>query len=264
MRTLSQLITRIHTQLRLTPLISDDDIVGWISRAVDYICTRSVFLVDWTIVVAKDDVERYLLPADHIATMSLHYDGVRMQTCNAFDANLVSVSTPVYFHEDEWQHEASMASENEFIKQYTLNELWPLQMMRSQNTYGRKTFTSVGAPTSDGETTPDGVPVVGALFGTHDDDAIHWPNPLGAPYFIATHNDNFLLIYRFLDRRPESTDDDIEWTELMAALYTLKSCSLALETEDDEYDRYSAWMYNFMTDSLTNMLRTLGITRRFP
>lgn len=169
MSNLSTVIGMCRQQLRYSPTISDADVVRWLETGIRRFCLRARWLDGIIIIPMKANVATYLLPGDHIATTSAYYDEVRLQRCTAFDSQLVNPDFPIYYHEDDWQDEASTAVPMEFAIQVYWEHFWALQQMHGQNTLGRRTITLVAAPTEDGEHSLVGSPVVGMLEGTVSD-----------------------------------------------------------------------------------------------
>jgi hypothetical protein len=258
--TLAEVLDRCKQQTRLTPLITDANLVSWLRQAIKKFGVKSKFLDKWMIIPCKADTAKYLLPGDHVITTAAFYDEVRLQQCTAFDAQLVNPTTPLYYYEDEWEDEASQSEPSEFAKHYALmGEFWMLQLMRSQNSYGRKTITLVAAPTEDGEAF---MPITGAIEGTLTADSFYYPDTVGIPVGAWSSAKNILLFYKAFDRMPLEADDNIVWNDVLATCYTAGAVSLAMGTEDDEYDRYRAWLYDFIASGVGDALKGVAINAR--
>lgn len=259
--TLADVLTKCQQQMRLSPLSDDQSLVNWLNQAIRRFGIRSKFLDKWMIIPCKANVARYLLPGDHITTVAAFYDEVRLQDCTAFDAQQVSPDSPVYYYEDEWSDESSQGLVSEFTLHYGLCEWWPLQLMRSQNAYGRKTITLVAAPLADGTATTFGEAVTGTLDGTVTADTVYWADTSGIPYNVTTSAGNLLLFYKAFDTIPETAADQIVWNDVLASAYTCGTLSMSLSGEDDEYDRYRAWLYSYLMDSMADSLQKMAINK---
>ena len=258
--TLSEVLDRCKQQTRLTPLITDANIVSWLRQAIKKFGVKSKFLDKWMIIPCKAGTAKYLLPGDHAITTGVFYDEVRLQQCTAFDVQLVNPDTPLYYYEDEWEDESSQAEQSEFIKQYALmGDFWMLQLARSQNSYARKTLTLVAAPTADGEAI---MPPTGCIEGTMTADTFYYPNTVGIPVGAWSSAKNILLFYKAFDRMPTDAADDVVWNDALAVCYTAGAVSLAMGTEDDEYDRYRAWLYDFIMNGVGDALKGVAINAR--
>lgn len=259
--TLAEVLAKCQQQMRLSPLIDNTSLVHWLDQAIRRFGIRSKFLDKWMIIPCKANVSRYLLPGDHVTTVAAFYDETRLQDCTSFDAQLVSPTTPVYYHEDEWNDQASQGVVSEFVLHYGFQEFWPLQLMRSQNAYGRKTITLVAAPTVDGSATTFGEAVTGTLDGTVTADTVYWADTSGIPYHITTSAGNLMVFYRAFDTIPETASDQIVWNDVLASAYTCGTLSMSLSGEDDEYDRYRSWLYSFLMDSIADSLKNMAINK---
>lgn len=258
--TLAEVLDRCKQQTRLSPLITDENLVSWLQQAIKKFGVKSKFLDKWMIIPCKAGVDKYLLPGDHVVTTGVFYDEIRLQQCTAFDSQLVNPTTPLYYYEDEWEDESSQAAQSEFIKQYALmGEFWMFQMARSQSSYARKTLTLVAAPASDGEAV---MPPTGALEGTMTADTFHYPNTVGIPVGAWSNVGNLMVFYKAFDLMPSEPGDDIQWNDVMATCYTSGAVSLAMGTEDDEYDRYRAWLYDFIASGVGDALKGVSINAR--
>ena len=253
------MLANIQEQLRISPISTSDNIVQWMTQAIKNTCIKSRFLEKFAIIPCKANVARYLLPGDHIATTGAMFDGANLNRINASEVEFVSPTIPTYYYEDEWEDEASEAKVSEFATHYTLNELWPLQLMRSQPSAGAKTITLVSAPTADG--TAVASPIVGILDGTVDSTALIWMNPLGLAISVLSTVGNLLVFYKFIDVLPIDAITDIEYSDLMGLLYNAGTLGLALSTEDDEYDRYRSWLYDFIANSVSTQLASIATNR---
>jgi hypothetical protein len=259
---LLDMLSNISEQLRLSPISTSANIVQWLTQAIKSTCIKSRFLEKFCIVPAKANVQRYLLPGDHIATTGMLFDGSSLGRINVVDADFVSPTTPTYYYEDEWNDEASEAGVAEFATHYTLNELWPLQLMRSQPSAGAKTFTLVCAPTVDG--TAAASPIVGILDGTVDSTTLVWDQTAGMVISVLSTELNTLIFYKYIDVLPVDAETDIEYSDLLGILYSAGTLGLALSTEDDEYDRYRSWLYEYVATSISGLLGTMAVNRSIP
>ena len=257
--TLAEVLDRCNQQTRLTPLITDANLVSWLRQAIKRFGVKSKFLDKWLVIPCKADTAKYLLPGDHVVTTAAFYDEVRLQQCTAFDVQSVNPTTPLYYYEDEWQDESSEGVVSEFIYQYAMEEFWMFQLARSQNSYGRKTITLVAAPAEDGEAV---APVTGTLEGTLTADSFYYPDTVGIPVGAWSSAKNLLLFYKAFDRMPTDPDDDVVWNDALAVCYTAGAVSLAMGTEDDEYDRYRAWLYDFIMNGVGDALKGIAINAR--
>lgn len=272
------ILANISEQLRLSPISTSDNIVQWFTQAVKSGCIKSKFLEKFTIIPAKANVAKYLLPADHIATIGAMFDGSHISKINASEVEFVAPTTPLYYYEDEWEDEASDAVASEFATHYALNEFWPLQLMRSQPSAGAKTVTLLAAPTADGVCASS--PIAGVLFGSiytspyfvpgyfgsgyfvNGSDDLIWMNTSGIVTSIVSSEGNLLLFYKYIDTLPVDSETDITYNDLMALVYSTGTLSLALSTEDDEYDRYRSWLYGNIADSITGMMAGIAVNAR--
>lgn len=259
---LLDMLNNISEQLRLSPISTSANIVQWMTQSVKSACIKSRFLEKFTIIPAKANVARYMLPADHIATTGAIFDGTSISRTNAYDIEFVTPTTPTYYYEDEWEDEASEARASEFATHYALNELWPLQLMRSQQSAGSKTVTLVSEPTADG--TAVSSPIVGILDGTVDVTTLVWTDTAGLVVSILSTDGNLLLFYKHIDALPVDAVTDIEYNDLMGLIYNAGTLSLALSTEDDEYDRYRSWLYDFIATSIATLLGSIAVNRSIP
>lgn len=274
------ILANISEQLRLSPISTSDNIVQWFTQAVKTTCIKSKFLEKFVIIPAKANVAKYFLPGDHIATTGALFDGSHISKMNASDIEFVSPTTPIYYYEDEWEDEASGAVASDFVTHYTLNELWPLQLMRSQQSAGEKTITLVAAPTEDGLAAPS--PLVGVLDGDlgslpyfelgyfepryFEEDTIEydivWMTTTGLVISVVSTEGNLLVFYKYIDVLPVDDTTDIDYNDLMGIVYATSTLSLALSTEDDEYDRYRSWLYGNIAESVAGALAGMAINRR--
>lgn len=259
--TLADVLAKCQQQMRLSPLVDDASLVNWLNQAIRRFGVRSKWLDKWLIIPCKADVSRYLLPGDHVTTVAAFYDEVRLQDCTAFDAQLVAPLTPVYYYEDNWSDDSSQGLVSEFVLHYPLQEFWPLQQMKSQNSYGRKTITLVAAPTADGDYTTFGEAVTGTLDGTVTADTVYWPDTSGIPYNITSSTGNLIVFYKAFDQLPEDETDEIVWNDVLASAYTAGTLSMSMADESDEYDRYRSWLYQFLSDSISDSLRNMAINK---
>lgn len=254
------ILDNISTQLRLSPISTSDNIVQWFTQSIKSACIKSRFLEKFTIIPAKSGVSKYLLPGDHVATTGALFDGAHISRINSNDIEFVAPTTPTYYYEDEWEDEASDNVVSEFATHYTLNELWPLQLMRSQPSAGSKTVTLLSAPTADGTAAPS--PIVGILDGTVSTTDLVWMQTYGLVNSVVSSAGNLLLFYKYIDTLPIDDETDIVYNDLMSIIYSMGTLGLALSTEDDEYDRYRSWLYGNISDSMTTMLASIGVNRR--
>ena len=259
---LLDMLSNISEQLRISPISTSANIVQWLTQAIKSTCIRSRFLEKFSIVPAKANIARYLLPGDHIFTTGALFDGVSIGRINANDVDFVSPTVPTYYYEDEWEDEASEAHASEFATHYTLNELWPLQLMRSQPSAGAKTITLVCAPTADG--TAVASPIVGILDGTVDDTALIWQLTTGLVISVLSTAGNLTLFYKHMDTLPIDAETDIQYSDLLGVLYNTGTLGLALSTEDDEYDRYRSWLYEHINTAVTGLLSSIAVNRSIP
>jgi len=263
MSDLATILDMCQLQLRETPIVSTDDIIRWLETGVRRFCLRARWLDGLVIIPAKANCAIYLLPGNHIATTSVYYNETKLQRCNNVDAQLVSPTGPVYYYEDDWQDEASQAAPAEFAIQISLEPLWALQQMHAQNTLGRRTVTFVAAPTVDGNVSGCGSPTIGMLEGQVTSvDLLYWPDGDGIVYALDTTEYNFLVFYKAIDVLPYSATDTINWSDGFDMVYSAAALNLALGTEDDEYDRYRAWIYGNISDSVAAMLNSMSINRK--
>lgn len=257
--TLADVLDKCQQQVRLSPIISDANLVMWLQQSVRRFAVRSKWLDKWTVIPIKAESAKYLLPGDHVTTVAAFYDETRLQQCTAFDVQFVSPTVPTYYYEDEWSDEASEAGVSEFALHYALEDLWMFQLLRSQNSQGRKTITLFAAPTVDGD---GGSATIGLLDGTLTADTFYWWDTTGIPVTVLSTEDNLTLFYKAFDRLPETATDDVVWNDVLGVLYTMGAVSLAMGTEDDEYDRYRAWLYDFMQSGVADALRGMAINTR--
>lgn len=253
------ILDNISEQLRLSPISTSDNIVQWFVQAIKNACIKSRFLEKFTIIPCKANVPRYFLPGDHIATIGALFDGAHISKTNAADIEFVSPTVPTYYYEDEWEDEASENKVSEFATHYALNELWPLQLMRSQQSAGTKTITLVAAPTEDGIAASS--PLVGVLDGTLSGDLV-WMQTTGMVIAAVASEGNLMVFYKYIDTLPIDDEDEIIYNDLMGIIYATGTLSLALSTEDDEYDRYRSWLYGNIADSVSGILGGIAVNRR--
>ena len=257
--TLADVLDRCQQQVRLSPVITDDALVSWLQQSIRKFAIKSRWLDKWTVIPVKAGSAKYLLPGDHTTTVAAFYDETRLQQCTAFDTQFVSPTTPLYYYEDEWEDEASEGGVSEFVLQYALEDLWLFQLMRSQNSHGRKTITLLAAPVTDGD---GGSAAVGLLDGTLTADTFYWPDTAGIPVAVMSTGTNLTLFYKAFDRLPETASDNAVWNDALGILYSMGAISLAMGTEDDEYDRYRAWLYDFMQSGVADALKGMAINAR--
>lgn len=258
--TLTEVLDKCYRQLRLSPLITTGNLINWLGQGIRSFAIKSGWLDAWTIIPAKADTAKYLLPADHVATTAVYYDGQALGKCLPQETELVSPTMPTYYTEEEWEDEASDVPPGSFAIHYALNDYWPLQLGRAQNSYGRKTITLISAPTVDGYAISS--PVTQAVVGTVSGDYFYAPNgALGRVYSIISTEDNITLFYKKVDSLPETEDDNIVWSDILGVVYTCGAVALALGTEDDEYDRYRAWLYEQISNNVSSILRNMVIKR---
>jgi hypothetical protein len=261
--TLAEVLNRIQTQLRLTPIISEDQVIDMLQQSVQRFCLGAQVLERWTIIPIKEGAAQYWLPANHQSTISVYYDGDQLQRCNQYDAQLVSPTEPVYYYEDEWSDDASEYLSTAFLTQYALMPELMLQWLaREQSAKGRKTITLVAAPTTDGDYSIGGAPPIGIVWGNTSDPTVVWGSGVGIAVAAYTVTGNLLVIYKYRDQIPSATTDDITWHDGVAVGYMCGALSIALSTETDEYDRYRSWLYGQMSDALAASMRGLAINRR--
>ena len=135
--------------------------------------------------------------------------------------------------------------------------------MHAQSSLGRRTVTVLAAPVADGTVSPIGSPIVGMLEGEVDNtDLVYWPDPEGICYAIDTTEGNFLMFYKSIDQLPYNDTDTVEWSDAWDMAYASSALSFALGTEDDEYDRYRAWMYDFLASNTADTLRNMAINAK--
>lgn len=255
--TLTEVIDKCFQQVRLSPIITDAEMTNWLQQSVRKFGIRSKWLDKWLIIPIKANAAKYLLPGDHITTVAAFYDEVRLEQCTVFDTQFVAPLTPLYYHEDEWEDEASESGVAEWVYQYALVDLWQFQLMRMQNTHGRKTITLVAAPAADGS---GGQTAIGQWSGTVTTETFYWPDTSGIPVMVADSKGNLMVFYKAYDRIPETPQDDVVWNDVLGITYAMGAIALAMGTEDDEYDRYRAWLYDFMQNGIADALRGIGIS----
>ena len=257
--TLLEVLDKCKQQTRLSPIITDDDLVSWLQQSIRKFAIKSKWLDKWTIVPVKANSAKYLLPGDHVTTVAAFYDETRLEQCTVFDTQFVSPLTPLYYYEDEWEDESSEGQVSEFVLHYALEDFWLFQFMRSQNSYGRKTITLLAPPTTDGD---GGAAAVGLLDGTLTAETFHWPVTTGIPVAIMSTGTNLTIFYKAFDQLPETPADTTVWNDVLGVLYSMGAVSLAMGTEDDEYDRYRAWLYDFIQNGVADSLRGMAINAR--
>ncbi|MCL6456700.1 MAG: hypothetical protein K6T85_01715 [Gorillibacterium sp.] len=237
----------------MTPLISAEEIRLLLREAVKQVSIASRFLEDWFIILCKKDTGRYFLPQNHIQTTAVYLNR-RLFPIIEREAILLSVTTPTYYTEDDWQDEASQAGPSEFVIHMSLlSYLWPLQLMRSQRGFGRKVITIISPPTEDGEIPPS-APMAGMLDGLFElSDDFHWPEYTGVVYQLPSTNKNLVVFCRVLDKEP--TFDDTVYNDALALLYMCKTLSLALAREDDESDNIRSLIYDEVARAGSQLLR---------
>lgn len=257
---LLDMLDSVSEQLRISPISTSANVVQWMTQAIKSVCVKSKFLEKFAIIPAKAGIEKYLLPADHIATTGALFDGTSIYRINASDLEFITPTTPTFYYEDEWEDEASDAGVSEFATHYTLNELWPLQLMRSQPSAGAKTITLVSAPTVDG--TAAASPIVGILDGTVDSTSLIWSYTTGLVVSVLSTEKNLLVFYKHVDTLPIDAVTDIEYNDMLGIIYNAGTLGLALSTEDDEYDRYRSWLYEYIASSAATLLSSIAVNRR--
>ena len=251
------MLGRLEQQTRQSPIIDDTDLLNWTQQGIRVFDARAQWLENWHFLIVKTGCEQVLLPDDHLTTVGVWYNGVRLQRCTAFDAQLVSPTGPVYYHEDNWSDWASGAGRGEFATHYELmGEFWPLQLGRAQSTHGRKTLTLIGTPTSTGtysETTT--APTISATSLQSYDLYV-------LSYTLLSTTNNVLIVYKQRGTLPQTVTDTVSWSDGLAIGYMCQALSYALTGEDDEYDRYRAWMYGYLADAIAGTLKGMAISRR--
>lgn len=94
---------------------------------------------------------------------------------------------------------------------------------------------------------------VGTVYSP-DDEA-------GVVYAVDVTTGNLLLFYKKIDPLPYSVTDSARWNDGFDLPYTASALALALSAEDDEYDRYRAWIYEFISNSVADSLRNMAINK---
>lgn len=275
---LATILSRMAIQQRLTPIATDPERLVWLQRSIQRFSARTLWLDRWTVILAKSGVAQYWLPVDHLVTTLAYYNGQRLQMCTSFDTELVAPSTPVYYHEDEWSDDASKSLSTAFMTHYALMSDMILQWLaRAQASQGRKTITLVAAPTADGSYNV-GTPAATGVTVTQPDirylpdlqwHAGSWYVPewydtgdaLGTTWTANTTN-NIWLFYKYSDTLPSSITDDTEWNDALGVAYMCGALEHALLSEDDEYDRFRAWLYGQIASFMSATLRGMVINRR--
>ncbi len=291
--TLAEIIDRCTTQLRLSPLVTDAQLIVYLKQAIQKFGLQSQFLERWSVIVTKADAAKYYLPEGHQVTVAAFYNEVRLEQCTSFDSQLytptavpvitsadgwfldgffddwmlgsgatttANLLVPTYYYEDEWQDDASTYLSTAFVTQYALLSQFILMWLcKEQRSQGRKTITLVPPPAVDGTTSPLGATVLGGLDGTIDYPTVAWADTLGLVQYAATTQDNLWIIYKHRDILPESVADEIEYNEVLGVAYMVGALSLALNTEADEYDRYRSWLYGQISAGIAGSLRGLAI-----
>jgi hypothetical protein len=267
------LLQRCRLQLRLTPLVSLDDLRLLLKQAVRQVSVDCKFLEDWFIILCKKDTSRYFLPQNHLLTTAVFYDKRCLMPVLGHEVPLLSADSPLYYTEDDWQDEAGSAKSSEFVIHMALNDLWPLQLMRSQSGFGRKVITILRAPLQDGEI-PSSAPVLGwiewvwsywqAIYGQGNygsgwtygetESVQHWPRQSGAFYQLLATSDNLTVFCRVADEEP--TVDSVTYNDLLSVLYLSKTLSLALSSEDDESDQVRSLIYEEIARAGAEILRS--------
>jgi hypothetical protein len=166
------------------------------------------------------------------------YDETRLEQCTTFDTQFVSPVIPTYYHEDEWEDEASEGAVSEFVLHYALESLWLFQFMRSQNTHGRKTITLVAVPTVDGD---GSVATLGMVSGTLSAATIYWPTTAGLPVAAMSTETNLTLFYKAFDLLPEDPADAIVWNDVLGILYSMRMMSTTVTGPGSMISFREAW-----------------------
>ena len=255
---------RIRTQLRRSPLITADAVNLWLTQAIEDFALSSQWLEDWRIIACKDDTASYFLPFNHQSTILAYYDEIRLFSCTELEAQLVSPGVPVFYYEDEWSDQTSDHLSTEFVTHYALEpDLWMIQQGHAQSYQGRKTITLVDSPTADGTVSRYGESLAGVMDGTITDTTIRWTDSMyGLPVAILPTTGNLMVIYKRTDETPDDTSDEVSWNDALAVAYMAGACSLGLATEDDEFERYRAWLYGNIAGSIADALRSMSIAPR--
>ena len=107
-----------------------------------------------------------------------------------------------------------------------------------------------------------GAAAVGLLDGTLTAETFHWPVTTGIPVAIMSTGTNLTIFYKAFDQLPETPADTPVWNDVLGVLYSMGAVSLAMGTEDDEYDRYRAWLYDFIQNGVADSLRGMAINAR--
>jgi hypothetical protein len=261
--TLDEMLDRMQTQLRLSPIISTDHLLDMLQQSVQHFCQASQVLERWIVIPVKSGVTQYWLPADHQATIGVYYDEQLLPWCTQYDAQLVSPTNPTYYYEDEWSDDASTYLSSSFLTQYVMmSELILHWLCREQPSKGRKVLTLVGTPSADGDYNHGGAPPSGIVDGETYDSTVVWGSSLGAAVAAYSTNGNLMVFYKYRDAIPTDATDDITWHDALATGYMAGALSLAMSTETDEYDRYRSWLYRQISDILAGSMRGLAINRR--
>ena len=248
------LLQRCHLQLRLTPLVSLDDLRLLLKQAVRQVSVDCKFLEDWFIILCKKGASRYFLPQNHLMTTAVFYDKRCLLPVLGHEVPLLSADSPLYYTEDDWRDEASGARPSEFVIHMALNDLWPLQLMRSQSGFGRKVITILSAPANDGEIPPS-APVLGMIEWLWTSGPVaHWPYQTGAFYQMPTTNGNLTVFCRVADEEPVA--DSVTYNDMLSVLYLSKTLGLALSSEDDESDQVRSLIYGEIARAGAEILRS--------
>lgn len=261
--TLADMLNRMQTQLRFSPIISSTQMLDALQQAIQRFCLAAQALERWMIIPVKAGCAQYWLPANHQATIGAYYDEGLLQWCTQYDAQLVSPDTPVYYYEDEWSDDASTYTSTAFLTQYAILSDMILQWLcREQTSKGRKTITLVGTPIVDGDYNIGGTPPIGIVFGGTYDPTVVWGAALGGSVAAYSSGGNLVIFYKYRDDVPNAVTDTLTWHDALATGYMCGALALCLDTEADEYDRYRSWLYGQISEALASSMRGLAINRR--
>lgn len=259
---LPDILSRCQLQMRMTPITTMDQLLMWFKQGVERVCNESQALQRWRIILCKAGAAEYLLPGDHQWTVAVYYDEQRLGRCTAFDAQLVSPGSPMYYHEDNWENFASESLSASMVYQHTLlPDLLLLQQAHSQSDAGRKTLTLVDAPTVDGTHSSIGQAFVGFYDGSLSDDSFQWNPTVGLLFDAAVTDGNIWLWYKYRDILPSTTSDEISYHATLSVLYMCATLELSLVTEDDEYDRYRSWLYGELWRQSASIIKRVATNK---
>ena len=116
--TLLEVLAKCKQQTRLSPIITDDDLVSWLQQSIRKFAIKSKWLDKWSVIPIKANTAKYLLPGDHVTTVAAFYDETRLEQCTTFDTQFVDPLTPIYYHEDEWEDEGASGDDDRDHRDY--------------------------------------------------------------------------------------------------------------------------------------------------